>query len=178
MYDSKYFHDELFTLLFKISKKKNWNIDSLIDLFKDGIKINFEENNNDTICHGAVIFNGTKRRCCRNKKIENLCGLHFNKKKRYGIIDVITFNVCKIIVFNKNEYLLINPEKKKKISWSNQKKIKNFENSNEDEYWREITLGLRTLYLNNTDNYVYTEVFGEFSPIGIYDRYNNTFHEL
>tara|TARA_Y100000385_G_C13094464_1_gene640410 strand:- start:83 stop:598 length:516 start_codon:yes stop_codon:yes gene_type:complete len=171
MYDSKYFSDEFITLLLQISKKKNWDLESLTNLFRNGIKIKIEEDYNNIRCHGAVIFNGEKRRCCRNKKIGNLCGLHFNKQKRYDTIELINLDIYKTIVISKNDCLLKN-EKKKKIVLK-----KDIEIINYDECWSEITFGFRILYLNNIDNYLYTEIFGDF-PIGIYDKYNNTYHEL
>ena len=74
-------------------------------------------------------------------------------------------------IIKKND-CLIKKKKKKKIVLK-----KDIEIINYDECWSEITFGFRILYLNNIDNYLYTEIFGDF-PIGIYDKYNNTYHEL
>jgi len=163
------FNNLLIKFLSEISKKKNWKINDLVNLFKKGIKI-FNQNliKNNEICEGLVTTNGIKRRCSRKKKHGNLCGLHYNKEKRYRYIETIDKNIILYLNNNNLESNEIDNENKLLLNCVDEINI----------IWKVIKLRYKEVYLNNLDNYIYTKYYNKYIKIGIYDKINDKYLKL
>lgn len=176
----KYYKDNILSFLKDISKKKNWNINTLINLFQDGIKINpdlfYYTNNN--LCQGLVITNGVKKQCSRNKKYNNLCGLHFNKKNKYGKIQYFNQNIIYLDNLNSNYYQKYNNIIDKNINKiydtnSTNNDIISF--SNFDKIFQPIYIDNTLYFYNYYNTILYIKQDNKYIPFKKYNFSKNLF---
>ena len=125
------------------------------------------------LCIGTINQN-TKRQCSRKGKKEygNLCGLHYNKQLKHGVIDTIvnvTKKTTKSFVKKTNNSILISNI----CSNINDSHI----NQSSCEY-HTIYRGLTALLLNTQTNTVYKEMFDDLVEVGKYDIINNTIYNI
>lgn len=183
-YNLNLFNNILISFLKEISQKKNWLINDIVILFKNGIKIcNEKLTKNDCVCEGLVTTNGENRRCSRKKKYGKFCGLHFNKEKKYKNIETIesysilylsnntnNTNIDNKIINSRNDISEFDTEKNLVLNCIDKNSLR--------LKWEKTKLGCKELYLNNIDNYIYAKIFNEYIKIGIYDKIDNKILEL
>jgi hypothetical protein len=143
------------------------------------VEQHFNGSTTTQLCRGLINQNG-KRQCSRKAKAEfgNLCGLHYNKKLRYGTIETIDDACCKktkpFVLKKRQESILINNISKNNCKNNNCENENNYENN----IYQIIFKGLTELLLNTQTNIVYKEVFDGLIEIGKYNIIDNTINNL
>jgi len=119
------------------------------------------------LCIGIVKKDGEpKRQCTRKKKFGDLCGLHYNKQKRYGVIEKVCIEKCdkrQVFVKKQNQSELINH-----IDCFN-----NDLNNNSNNKLVTMYQGITELVLDIQTNIVYKELFNNYIKYGKFDVINN-----
>lgn len=163
-----YIKIELEKMLNNISKKKNWDYNELIDLFKSGIVLQSKKDkskSDDKLCVALVTSNNMRRRCSRKYKFDCYCGLHYNKLKKTGHIEHfrIENNVIDTIFLDRkivSENIMENKFIDIDNCFSSVNTILDINN------FKPIEFGKFTYYVNILNDLVYEIDFDEYIVVG------------
>jgi len=171
-------------LIKTICKRKRWDIRTILDIFKNGFKVNgirhIEPECQEEVCRGMATTNNVSRRCSRTKKYGDLCGLHYNKELRDGFIQRYTPNIP-IQSEDNIFYIKYNnvTESSEYINTMNKDfDMNDVYNEIDSDEEKIIIWGGRELKLDCRTNIVYSDGFNSDIQIGIYDQQSNSIESV